>query len=165
MSEDSRLEQFASSLRGRLILRDNPEYDHARTIFNAMIDKRPRMIARCANVADVIAAVNFGRDRGLDTSIRGGGHNGPGLALVDDGLVVDLSSMKGIRVDPDARTVRVDAGCCWGDVDHATHAFGLATVSGIIASTGVAGLTLGGGHGYLTRKHGLTVDNLLSADV
>ncbi len=165
MSEDSKIEQFASSLRGRLILRDNPEYDHARTIFNAMIDKRPRMIARCANVADVIAAVNFGRDRGLDTSIRGGGHNGPGLALIDDGLVIDLSSMKGIRVDPDARTVRVDAGCCWGDVDHATHAFGLATVSGIIASTGVAGLTLGGGHGYLTRKHGLTVDNLLSADV
>ena len=103
MSEDSKIEQFASSLRGRLILRDNPEYDHARTIFNAMIDKRPRMIARCTNVADVIAAVNFGRDRGLDTSIRGGGHNGPGLALVDDGLVIDLSSMKGIRVDPEAR--------------------------------------------------------------
>jgi FAD/FMN-containing dehydrogenase len=130
-----------------------------------MIDKRPRLIVRCANVADVIAAVNFGREHDLDTAVRGGGHNGPGLALVDDGLVIDLSAMKGLRVDPEARTVRVEPGCTWGDVDHATHAFGLATVSGVLSTTGVGGLTLGGGHGYLTRKYGLTMDNLLSADV
>jgi FAD/FMN-containing dehydrogenase len=130
-----------------------------------MIDKRPRWIVRCADVADVIAAVQFGREQGIDTAIRGGGHNGPGLALVEDGLVIDLSEMKGIRIDPEARTVRVEPGCLWRDVDHATHAFGLATVSGVISTTGVSGLTLGGGHGYLTRKYGLTIDNLLSADV
>jgi len=113
----------------------------------------------------VIAAVNFAREYKLETSIRSGGHNGPGLALVDDGLVIDLSLMRGIRVDPQKRTARVEAGCTWGDVDHATHAFGLATVSGVISTTGVGGLTLGGGHGYLTRKCGLTIDNLISADV
>jgi FAD/FMN-containing dehydrogenase len=113
----------------------------------------------------VIAAVEFGREHGLETAIRSGGHNGAGLATVDDGLVIDLSEMTGIRVDPEARTVHVEAGCTWGDVDHTTHAFGLATVSGIISTTGVGGLTLGGGHGYLTRKYGLTIDNLVSADV
>jgi FAD/FMN-containing dehydrogenase len=151
--------------RGELIDAKNEAYDGARTIYNAMIDKRPDLIARCADVADVIAAVTFARKEGLDCAIRGGGHNGPGLALVDDGLVVDLSDMKGIRVDPMARTVRVEPGCVWADVDHATHAFGMATVSGIIGTTGVPGLALGGGHGYLTRKYGLTIDNLLSADV
>ncbi len=153
------------SFRGQLIQPGDPEYDEARTIFNAMIDKRPALIARCANVADVISAVNFGREQQLETSIRSGGHNGPGLSLVDDGLVIDLSRMKGIRVDPEARTVVVEPGCTWGDIDHATHAFGLATVSGVISTTGVGGLTLGGGHGYLTRKYGLTIDNLVSADV
>jgi FAD/FMN-containing dehydrogenase len=165
MFDESSIKEFDTALRGRLIDPDDPEYDDACTIYNAMIDKRPRLIARCANVADVIAALNFAREHGLDTAIRSGGHNGPGLGLVDDGLVIDLSPMKGIRVDPETRTARVESGCTWGDVDHATHTFGLATVSGVISTTGVGGLTLGGGHGYLTRKYGLTIDNLLSADV
>ncbi len=159
------IQRFAESLRGRLVQPQDSDYDEVRAIYNAMIDKRPRFIAQCANVADVIAAVKFGREHDLDTAIRSGGHNGPGLALVDDGLVIDLSEMKGLRVDPKNKTVRVQPGCTWGDVDHATHAFGLATVSGIISTTGVSGLTLGGGHGYLTRRYGLTIDNLLSADV
>ena len=163
--DESEIEAFAGGLRGELIREGDEGYDGARTIYNAMIDKRPALIAKCTDVADVIAAVNFAREHGLDTAIRGGGHGGPGLALVDDGLVIDCSDMRGIRVDPDAGTVRAEAGCTWGDVDHATHAFGLATVSGVISTTGVAGLTLGGGHGYLTRKHGLTIDNLVSADI
>ncbi|SFK81267.1 FAD/FMN-containing dehydrogenase [Halogranum rubrum] len=164
--DDSRtIETLQMGLRGRLILPTDPAYDETRTIYNAMIDKRPRAIVQCADVGDVIAAVNYGREQGLDVAIRSGGHSGPGLALADDGLVLDLSPMKGIRVDPDTQTVRVEPGCVWGDVDHATHAFGLATVSGVIATTGVGGLALGGGHGYLTRKYGLTIDNLLSADV
>src|SRR5687768_11800816 len=130
-----------------------------------MIDKRPRLIARCVDAADVIAAVHFGREQGLLVAIRGGGHNGPGFGSCDDGLVIDLSLMKSVRVDPATRTVRVEGGCTSGDVDHATHAFGLAVPFGIVSTTGVAGLTLGGGTGYLTRKHGLTIDNLLEADV
>ena len=165
MIEDSKIEELTNNLRGRVIQPDHQDYDEVRSLYNAMIDKRPAMIAQCANVADVINAVRFGKEQNLDTAIHGGGHNGPGLALVDDGLVIDVSNMKGIRVDPEAKTVRVEPGCRWGDVDHATHAFGLATVSGVIANIGVSGLTLGGGHGYLTRKYGLTIDNLLSADV
>jgi len=165
MLEPNVIEPLQETLRGGVIRPGDPEFDDARTIYNGMIDRRPAMVVRCANVGDVVRAVKFGRDQGVDTAIRSGGHNGPGLALVDDGLVIDLSPMKGIRVDPVARTVRVDAGCTWGDVDHATHAFGLATVSGVISTTGVGGLTLGGGHGYLSRKYGLTIDNLLSADV
>src|ERR1700732_4429782 len=153
------------SLRGTVIERGEPNYDEARALYNGMIDKRPRLIARCVDVADVIAAVNFGRDNELRIAIRGGGHNGPGLASVDDGLVIDLSMIKGVRVDPAARTARVGAGCTQGDVDHATQAFGLAVPAGIISTTGIAGLTLSGGHGYLSRKYGLTVDNLLAADV
>ena len=130
-----------------------------------MIDKRPLMIARCADAADVVTAVDFAREHGLQVAVRGGGHNGPGLASVDDGLMIDLSAMKGIRVDPSNATVRVEAGCTSGDVDHATHAFGLAVPFGIVSTTGVAGLTLGGGIGYLSRKYGLTIDNLLEADV
>jgi len=130
-----------------------------------MIDKRPRLIARCVDVADVITAVNFARDQGLLLAIRGGGHNGPGLGSCNDGLVIDLSMMKSVRVDQAAKTVRVEGGCTSGDVDHATHAFGLAVPSGIVSTTGIAGLTLGGGTGYLTRQHGLTIDNLLEADV
>ena len=151
--------------RGRLIRPSDADYDTVRALYNGMIDKRPRLIARCADVADVISAVNFARDEGLLLAIRGGGHNGPGLGSCDDGLVIDLSTMRGVRVDPESRTVRVDAGCTSGDVDHATHPFGLAVPFGIVSTTGVAGLTLGGGTGYLTRKHGLTVDNLLEADV
>jgi FAD/FMN-containing dehydrogenase len=157
--------KFAQSLRGSLIDRDHAGYDEARKLYNAMIDKRPLLIARCADVADVIAAVNFGRERKLAIAIRGGGHNGPGFGSVDDGLVIDLSMMRGVRVDPVNRTVRVGAGCTTGDVDHATHAFGLAIPFGIVSTTGVAGLTLSGGHGYLSRQYGLAIDNLVEADV
>jgi FAD/FMN-containing dehydrogenase len=156
---------FGQALRGDLITPGDPRYDEARALYNAMIDKHPMAIARVLDVADVIAAVNFARDNGLLVAIRGGGHNGPGLGSCDDGLVIDLSAMKGVRVDPQARTVRVGPGCTQGDVDHATHAFGLAVPAGIVSTTGIGGLTLGGGHGYLTRKYGLTIDNLIEADV
>ena len=162
---DEAIARFAQGLRGPVIGRGHPEYEEARKLYNAMIDKRPLAIARCADVADVIAAVNFGRDNKLPIAIRGGGHNGPGLGSVDDGLVIDLSTMKGVRVDPKNRTVRAGPGCTTGDVDHATHAFGQAVPFGIISTTGVAGLTLSGGHGYLSRQYGLAADNLLEADV
>jgi FAD binding domain/Berberine and berberine like len=162
---DQILSTLQQNLRGRLIGPSDADYDATRALYNGMIDKRPRLIARCVDVADVIAAVNYGRDQGLLVAIRGGGHNGPGLGSCNDGLVIDLSMMKSVRVDPASRTVRVDAGCTSGDVDHATHAFGLAVPFGIVSTTGVAGLTLGGGTGYLTRKYGLTIDNLLEADV
>jgi hypothetical protein len=162
---EQEIQDLQSDLRGTLIQPDDEQYDQACTIYNAMIDKHPSLVARCETVADVMAAVDFGRENDLDLAIHGGGHNGAGLAMVDDGLVIDLSPMKGIRVDPDARTVRVQGGATWGEVDHATHAFGLAVPSGIISTTGVAGLTLGGGHGYLSRKYGLTIDNLLEVDV
>src|SRR5436190_23522268 len=151
--------------RGDLMSQGDAGYEEARQLFNGMIDKRPRLIARCADVADVMSAVRYARAEALKLAIRGGGHNGAGLGSCDDGLVVDLSNMNGIRVDPEARTVRVEGGCTWGDVDHATHAFGLATPRGIISSTGVGGLTLGGGIGHLTRACGLTIDNLISADL
>jgi FAD/FMN-containing dehydrogenase len=157
--------QFKGGFRGQLYAPGDGGYDEARKVYNAMIDKRPGLIARCADVADVIAAVNLARDRGWLVAIRGGGHNGAGLGTCSDGLVIDLSSMKGIRVDPKERTVRVDGGCTWGDVDHATHAFGMATPGGVISTTGVAGLALGGGIGYLTRRFGLSIDNILDADV
>ncbi|MDZ8184923.1 MAG: FAD-binding oxidoreductase [Nostoc sp. ChiSLP02] len=159
------LKALMASLRGELLCPGDTGYDNARKVYNGMIDKHPRLIARCANVADIIASVNFAREHNLLLAVRGGGHNGAGLGICNDGLVIDLSPMRGIRVDPIARTVRVEGGCTWGDVDSATHAFGLAVPSGIISSTGVAGLTLGGGHGYLTRKYGLTIDNLLEADL
>jgi len=162
---DQIVSTLQSRLRGRVIGRDAPDYDAARALYNGMIDKRPRLIARCVDVADVIAAVGFGREEGLLVAIRGGGHNGPGLGSCDDGLVIDLSTMKSVRVDQGTGTVRVDPGCTSGDVDHATHPFGLAVPFGIVSTTGVAGLTLGGGTGYLTRKYGLTIDNLLEADV
>jgi FAD/FMN-containing dehydrogenase len=157
--------ELQQSLRGTLIQPTDPEYDTVRALYNGMIDKRPSAIARCVDVADVIAAVNFARERNLLLAIRGGGHNGPGLGSCDDGLVIDLSLMKSVRVDPATKTARVEPGCTSGDVDHATHPFGLAVPFGIVSTTGVSGLTLGGGTGYLTRKYGLTVDNLLEADV
>ena len=165
MLDTAKIADLKVALRGQLIEATDPAYEEARALYNGMIDKRPLAIARCADVADVIAAVNFGRDNGLPIAIRGGGHNGPGLGSVDKGLVIDLSPMKGVRVDPETRTARVGAGCTQGDVDHATHAFGLAVPAGIISTTGIAGLTLSGGHGYLSRKYGLTIDNLLEADV
>jgi FAD/FMN-containing dehydrogenase len=159
------IDQLKSSFRGELIQPTDAAYESARQLYNGMIDKRPRLIARCVDVADVIAAVMFGAANEMLTAIRGGGHNGAGLGSCDEGLVIDLSRMKGVRVNPAEKTVRVDAGCVWGDVDHATHAFGMATPCGFISTTGVPGLTLGGGIGYLTRKYGLTIDNLLAVDM
>lgn len=163
--ESSTIETFKSNLRGSLILPDDEGYERARRVYNGMIDKRPGLIAQCANVADVIAAVNFVRKNHLTVAIRSGGHNGGGLGTCDGGVVIDLSRMRGIRVDPKLRTARVEGGCVWGDVDHATHSFGLATASGIVSTTGVGGLTLGGGIGHLTRKCGLSIDNLLEVDI
>ena len=159
------VDELKNRLRGEIIQPGDDGYDDSRKVYNAMIDRRPALIAYCADAADVIAAVNFGRENDMLTAIRGGGHNGAGLGICDDGLVVDLSGIKYTRVNPEARTVRVGGGCTWGDVDHATHAFGLATPTGIISTTGVGGLTLGGGIGHLTRKCGLTIDNLLAADL
>ena len=159
------LQQLRVALRGPVVGPEEASYDAARSLYNAMIDKRPAVIAQCRDVADVISAVRFGQEHDLAVAIRGGGHNGAGLGSVDGGLVIDLSPMKGIRVDPHAQTVRVEGGCTWADVDHATHAFGMATPSGIIGTTGVGGLTLGGGTGNLTRTHGLTIDNLLEVDL
>ena len=133
------VQQLQLGLRGSVIRPEIAQYDGARKIYNAMIDKRPALIAQCRDVADVIAAVNFGRENGMDVAVRSGGHHGAGLSLVDDGLVIDLSPMKGIRVDPQAKTVWVQAGCTWGDVDHATHAFGMAAPSGILSTTGWVG--------------------------
>ena len=159
------LERLRAQVRGRLYLPEDPGYDEARAVYNAMIDKRPALVLQCHDVADVIAGVAAARDTGMDLAVRGGGHNGPGLGTCEGGIVLDLAPMDGVRVDPAGARVVVEGGARWGDVDHATHAFGLACPSGIISTTGVAGLTLGGGMGYLTRKHGLTVDNLLAADV
>jgi FAD/FMN-containing dehydrogenase len=163
--EEMAIQELAARLRGSLLRRGDADYEQARQIYNGMIDKHPALITRCVDVADVMAAVNFAREHGLTLAVRGGGHSGPGLGTCDDGLVIDLSGMKGIRVDPSSRTVRVEGGCTWGEVDHATHPFGLATPSGFISSTGVGGLTLGGGIGYLSRTLGLTLDNLLEVDM
>jgi FAD/FMN-containing dehydrogenase len=165
MLNRAHMDAFAQSFRGAVIAPSDSRYDELRALYNGMIHKRPALIARCRDVADVIAAVNFGRDQGLRLAIRGGGHNGAGLASCDDGLMIDLGLMKGIRVDATQRTVRVESGCTQGDVDHATHPFGLAVPAGIVSTTGIAGLTLGGGHGYLSRLYGLTIDNLLEVDV
>src|ERR1700739_3919316 len=157
--------RFAAGLRGTVIRTGEAGYDEARTLYNAMIDRRPRLIVRCADAADVIAAVNFGRDGKLPIAIRGGGHSAPGFDSVDDGLVIDMSMIKGVRVDPKNRTARVGPGCTTGDVDHAAYAFGQAVPFGVVSTTGVAGLTLSGGHGYLGRQYGLASDNLIEADV
>ncbi len=163
--DETTIQEFGTSLRGELIRPADERYDEARKVYNGMIDRHPSLIARCADVADVVAAVNFAREYGLVAAIRGGGHNVAGFGTVDDGIVIDLSGMRSVRVAPANRTVRAEGGCTWGDVDHAAYPFGLAVPCGIISTTGVAGLTLGGGTGYLTRKYGLTVDNLISADV
>jgi FAD/FMN-containing dehydrogenase len=158
-------EELTAVLRGDLISPGDPGYDEARAVYNGMIDKRPAAIVRCRDVADVIACVRFARQHDVEVAVRGGGHNAAGLGVSDDALVIDLSQLRSTTVNPESHTVRVDAGCTWGDVDHATVAFGMATPSGFLASTGVGGLTLGGGIGYLSRRFGLTVDNLLAADV
>jgi FAD/FMN-containing dehydrogenase len=152
-------------MRGEVILPGDETYDEARKVYNAMVDKRPRMIARCIDAGDVIQALACAHEHALEVAVRCGGHNGGGLGSVDDGLVIDLSSMRGVQVDPERRTATVLGGSLLGDVDHATHAFGLAAPFGIIGTTGVGGLTLGGGIGYLTRKLGLSIDNLIGADV
>ncbi|MFK0020114.1 FAD-binding oxidoreductase [Streptomyces sp. NPDC090798] len=154
-----------TGFKGQLIGPGDSGYDEARAVYNAMIDRRPALVARCAGDADVSCVIGFARDHGLPLAVRGGGHHGAGLGVCDDGVVLDLSPLKDIEVDPEARTVRVGGGCVWGEVDRATHEHGLATPAGIISTTGVAGLTLGGGIGHLTRKYGLTVDNLLAADL
>lgn len=163
--DSSEIEKFAAQLRGKIILPSDETYSETRKVYNRMIDKRPGMFAMCTDVADVIASVNFARKNNLVVAVRGGGHNGGGLGLCDDGLVIDLSGIKYVRVDISDNTVRVGGGNLWGEVDHATHAFGLAIPAGIISTTGVGGLTLGGGVGYLSRKYGLTIDNLLEADM
>jgi FAD/FMN-containing dehydrogenase len=165
MPDGTTIAAFRASLHGELIEPSDTSYEAARKVYNRMIDRRPRLIARCADVADVMTAVKFGREQKLLVAIRGGGHNAGGLGVCDDGLVIDLSPMNYVRVDPKKRTVLVGGGALWRDVDHATHAFGLAVPSGIISTTGVAGLTLGGGIGYLTRRYGLTIDNLLAVEM
>lgn len=159
------LAQLKSQLRGRAFQPGDPGYDEARAVYNGMIDKRPALVVQCHDIADVIAGVNAARTAGIDLAVRGGGHNGAGLGTCDGGMVLDLAAMDGVHIDPVEACAVVEGGATWGDVDHAAHAFGLACPSGIISTTGVGGLTLGGGLGHLTRKYGLTVDSLLSADV
>jgi FAD/FMN-containing dehydrogenase len=163
--ERSAVDDLKSRIRGPLLLRGEPAYDEARSIWNAMIDRRPAVIVRCLGVADVVACVDFARERGLALCIKGGGHNIAGLAVCDSGLLLDMSLMRGVWVDPIARTARAQAGCLLGDVDRETQLHGLAPVLGFISNTGIAGLTLGGGFGYLTRRFGWTSDNVLSMEV
>src|SRR5437762_8244438 len=163
--ENSEIQNFADSLRGPLLRAGDPGYDEARRVWNGMIDRRPALIARCTGAADVLAAVRFARTHELLVSIKGGGHNITGNAMCEGGLTIDLSPMKGIRIDPRQRTVRAEAGLTWGEFNRETQAFGLATTGGVVSTTGIAGLTLGGGLGWLMSKHGLSCDNLLSADV
>ncbi len=165
MLNQTAIQEFKAKFKGELIEPNDPRYEDSRKVYNGMINKHPRLIAYCTDVADVAAAVNFGGRNEMLVSIRGGGHNAGGLGLCDDGLVIDLSRICDIRVDQEHGTVRVGGGCTWSAVDQATHAFGLAVPSGIISSTGVGGLTLGGGLGHLTRKYGLTIDNWLSAEI
>ena len=165
MLNADKIPPFKAALRGQLIEPTDAEYDNARKVHNGMIDRKPRLIARCADATDVMTAVRFGRENEMLVSVRGGGHNAAGLGVCDDGLVIDLSLIRYTHVDPKTARVRTGGGSTWADVDHATHGFGLAVPSGIISSTGVGGLTLGGGLGHLTRRYGLTIDNLLSADM
>jgi FAD/FMN-containing dehydrogenase len=162
---DAEVEELASRMRGSVLTPGAPGYDEARAVWNAMIDRRPGLIARCRGAADVVQAVRFARDHDALVAVRGGGHNIAGTAVCDGGLMIDLSPMRSVHVDPEARTARVEPGCTLGDVDQETQAFGLATPLGINSTTGVAGLTLGGGFGWLSRRHGMTIDNLLGADV
>jgi FAD/FMN-containing dehydrogenase len=159
------IDALSAGLSTPLVKPEDPGYEEARKVYNAMIDRRPAFIAQCSTVADVVAAVNFAREHGVLLAIRGGGHNGPGLGTCDDGLVIDLSPMHSVQVDPTTQTVRVGGGATWGQVDQATHEHGMATPSGIISTTGVGGLTLGGGVGNLTRRSGLAIDHLLEAEM
>jgi len=162
---DASLQELEESLRGELIRPADAGYDEARAVWNGAIDKRPAAIVRCAGVADVRHAVEFARSQDLLVAVRGGKHSLPGFSTVDGGIVIDLSNMKGMRVDPAARTAQAEGGLTWSEFDHEAQAFGLATTGGLISTTGIAGFTLGGGIGWLMRAHGLTCDNLISADV
>ena len=162
---EAAIRALRSAVRGEVLRRGDAGYEEARRVYNAGIDKRPAVIVRCVSVADVVGAVNFAREEALAVAVRAGSHNVAGFSTCDDGIVVDLSAMKGIWIDPTRRTVRAEGGCTWGDLDHATHAFGLACPGGIVSTTGIAGLTLGGGIGHLTRRYGLSIDNLVAADV
>ena len=159
------IEEFRTQLAGEVVVPGDGGYDAARSVWNGYIDKRPRVVARCKGVADTLTAVRFARSQNLLTAVRGGGHNVAGFGTCDGGIVIDLSAMKGMRVDPEARTARAQPGLTWGEFDRETQAFGLATTGGLVTTTGIAGFTLGGGIGWLMRKHGLTSDNLISADV
>ena len=163
--EETTVETFSDQVHGSVLQPGDEGYDQARTVWNAMIDKKPSLIAQCTGAADVIAAVNFARDLDLPLAVHGGGHNIAGKAVCDGGLMIDLSPMNSVRVDPERQITRVGGGATWGDFDHEAQAFGLATTGGIVSSTGVAGLTLGGGLGWLARKYGLAHDNLRSVDV
>jgi len=165
MPEQAALAALKTGFRGQVVGRDDAGYEAARKVHNGMIDRHPALIARCTDAGDVTAALRFGREQRLPIAVRCGGHNAAGLGVCDDGLVIDLSPIRYVRVDPVQRTVRVGGGTTLGDVDHATHAFGMAVPSGIVSTTGVGGLTLGGGLGHLTRKYGLSIDNLLEADM
>jgi FAD/FMN-containing dehydrogenase len=162
---DTDLASLRQNLRGELVVAGEAKYDEARRVWNGNVDRRPALIVRCLGAADVQQAVNFARSFGLLVSVRGGGHSAPGYGTNEGGLVIDLSLMRGIRVDPDARTVQAQGGALWRDLDHETQAFGLATTGGTVSNTGIVGLTLGGGLGWLMGKHGLSIDNLVSADV
>ena len=157
--------ELSDLIRGEMIVESDADYEEARKVHNGMIAKRPAVSVRAANAGDVMTVVNYARDNGHDQSVRGGGHSGPGFGTNDGGVVLDLSRMRGVRVDPNAKTARAEGGTTWGDFNSATHAFGLATTGGLISTTGIAGLTLGGGIGYLSRGHGLSLDNLISADI
>jgi FAD/FMN-containing dehydrogenase len=159
------VDELREQVRGPVIAPGDGEYEQARRVYNAMIQRRPALVVRCANAGDVMAAVRFAGEHDLEVAVRGGGHSVPGFGTSDGGMVIDLSGMRGVRVDPASRTARAEAGVTWGDFNAATHAFGLATTGGIISTTGVSGLTLGGGIGYLSRACGLSCDNLVSADV
>src|SRR5436305_3519335 len=163
--DQAAIDELAAGFRGEIVRPPDPSYEEHRHVWNGSIDRYPAVIARCAGVADVIAAVRFGHRTGLRVAVRSGGHSFPGQSVVDDGLVIDMSLMRGTRVDPEGRTVRAQAGVLLGELDRETQAFGMAVPAGIVTHTGVAGLTLGGGIGWLMRKYGLTVDQLLSVDV
>src|SRR3954452_14566763 len=162
---EATLAELEQGLRGRLIRPGDEGYDEARAIWNGSHDAHPALIVRCGGVADVMRAVDFARSEDLVVAVRGGGHSLPGFSTVDGGIVIDLSAMRSVQVDPVARTAVAQGGATWADFDHETQAFGLATTGGLVSSTGVAGFTLGGGIGWLMRKHGLACDNLIGADV
>jgi len=159
------MSDFLRAIKGRVIRPEDAEYESARRVYNADIDRRPRLIVQCADAADVVHCVDYAREDKLLIAVRGGGHSAPGFGTCDGGLVIDLSRMRSVRVDQERRTAKVEGGCTWGDVDRSTHPFGLATPGGIISTTGVGGLTTGGGFGYLSRRYGLACDNLISADI